>query len=226
MVVIFVLLKRFFFIFLFAITGLAGFAQGRSYTNVKDSTILQFSGVFLDADSLTPVPWVNIVVVNSNQGTSTDFNGTFSFTAHAGDTVRFTCVGYKPFQCVIPDTLETKRYTLVQMFSRDTVTLPEAVIFPWPSKEQFREAFLTLHIPDDDMERAKKNLALMEQKNYADQTYGSVNYKYFNQTYTEQLYYTGQAPPIAIFNPFAWAQFFQAVKDGSLKDPNKKKKKK
>tara|TARA_B100000508_G_scaffold141039_1_gene145476 strand:- start:9012 stop:9662 length:651 start_codon:yes stop_codon:yes gene_type:complete len=207
----------------FLVLGLASFSQIK-----KDSSLLQFSGVFLDADSLTPVPWVNIVVVNRNQGTTTDFNGTFSFVAHAGDTVRFTCVGYKPFQCVIPDSLKTKRYTLVQLFSKDTINLPEAVIFPWPSKEQFREAFLTLHIPDDDMERAKKNLELMERKAQYEEigSWGSINYQLVNQAYTEKLYYAGQAPPLSIFDPFAWASFFKALKDGSLKDPNKKDKKK
>ena len=94
------------------------------------------------------MPFVNIEVTNRKMGTSTDYKGMFSFVAHKGDTVRFTCIGYKPFQCIIPDSLTTKRYTLIQLFSRDTVTLPEAVIFPWPSKEQFREAFMTLDIPD------------------------------------------------------------------------------
>lgn len=205
----------------FLLISSIGFSQIK-----KDSSILQFSGVFLDSDSLIPVPWVNIEVINRNEGTTTDFKGTFSFVAYAGDTVRFTCVGYKPFQCVIPDSLTTKRFTLIQLFSRDTTYLPEAVIFPWPSKEQFRDAFLSLHIPDDDMERAKKNLAWMERKAQYEELSpdGRISYIGVNQAYTEKLYYAGQAPPIAIFSPFAWAEFFQALKDGSLKDPKKKEK--
>lgn len=191
----------------------------------KDTSLLQFSGVFLDSDSLIPVPWVNIEVINRNEGTTTDYNGTFSFVAHAGDTVRFTCIGYKPFQCIIPDSLTTKRFTLVQLFSRDTHYLPEAVIFPWPSKDQFREAFLNLHIPDDDMERAKKNLAWMERKAAYEEfgNDGRLSFIRTNNAYTEKLYYAGQAPPLSIFSPFAWAEFFKALKNGSLKDRNKEK---
>ena len=191
----------------------------------KDTSLLQFSGVFLDSDSLIPVPWVNIEVINRNEGTTTDYNGTFSFVAHAGDTVRFTCIGYKPFQCIIPDSLTTKRFTLVQLFSRDTHYLPEVVIFPWPSKDQFREAFLNLHIPDDDMERAKKNLAWMERKAAYEEfgNDGRLSFIRTNNAYTEKLYYAGQAPPLSIFSPFAWAEFFKALKDGSLKDRNKEK---
>lgn len=211
-------------ILLFVVSiGSSGFSQLKSKS---DTNLLQFSGIFLDSDSLTPVPWVNIYVKNRELGTSTDYKGTFSFVAHAGDTVQFTCVGYKTFQCVIPDTLETKRYTLVQLFSRDTIYLPEAVIFPWPSKEQFREAFLTLNIPDDDMARAKKNLEWMEKRAAFEEigTWGSINYKQSNIAYTERLYYAGQAPPMSILSPIAWIEFFQALKDGSLKDPKKQTK--
>ena len=197
------------------------FVQGQVIK--KDSTLIQFSGVFLDADSLTPVPWVNIVVVNRKKGTTTDYRGGFSFVAHQGDTIQFTCIGYKPFQCTIPDTLSTKRYTLVQLFSKDTYNLPEAVIFPWPSKEDFREAFLELYIPDDDMERARQNL---EQAELRDRitgipNWGSINYKHSNQMYMERMYYAGQPPAMTIFNPFAWAEFFRALKNGELKDPSK-----
>ena len=114
---------------------------------------------------------------------------------------------------------------MVQLFSRDTHYLPEAVIFPWPSKDQFREAFLNLHIPDDDMERAKKNLAWMERKAAYEEfgNDGRLSFIRTNNAYTEKLYYAGQAPPLSIFSPFAWAEFFKALKDGSLKDRNKEK---
>jgi|TARA_B110000879_G_scaffold78369_1_gene109102 hypothetical protein len=203
------------------IIGASLTVQGQVFN--KDSTLIQFSGVFLDADSLTPVPWVNIVVINRKKGTTTDYRGAFSFVAHQGDTIQFTCVGYKPFRCTIPDTLSTKRYTLVQLFSRDTYNLPEAVIFPWPSKDDFREAFLELYIPDDDMERARNNLeqAKLRDKITGIPNWGSINYKQSNQMYMERMYYAGQAPPMTIFNPFAWAEFFRALKSGDLKDPNK-----
>lgn len=191
----------------------------------SDSTLIQFSGIFLDADSLIPVPHVSVQVKGDKRGTTTDYFGAFSFIARAGDTVVFTHIGYKPFQAVIPDTLKTRRYTLVQLFHRDTYMLPEAVIFPWPSKEEFKEAFLTMFIPDDDLERARKNLE-REAIRDANDPYnndGRINYMHLQQAYVEKIYYVGQPPPISVFNPFAWAQFFAAVKEGKLKDPRRKK---
>ena len=75
----------------------------------------------------------------------------------------------------------------------------------------------------DDLERAKKNLEWMEKRALIEEegTWGSINYKRSNQLYTERLYYAGQAPPISVLNPIAWVEFFQALKDGSLKDPKK-----
>lgn len=191
----------------------------------NDSALIQFSGIFLDADSLSPVPNVTVQVMGDRRGTTTDYLGAFSFIARPGDTVVFTHIGYKPFQAIIPDTLSTRRYTLVQLFHRDTIFLPEAVIFPWPSKEDFREAFLTMQIPDDDLERARKNLERDAQRDAVDEyrNSGRINYMYSNLAYVEKLYYVGQPPPMSVFNPFAWAQFFAAIKEGKLKDPRKKK---
>jgi hypothetical protein len=46
---------------------------------------------------------------------------------------------------------------------------------------------------------------------------GSLNYKYAMQQWQSKLYYAGQAPPISILNPIAWAQFIRAWKNGEFK---------
>jgi hypothetical protein len=37
------------------------------------------------------------------------------------------------------------------------------------------------------------------------------------QEYQTRIYYSGQAPPLNILNPLAWAKFIQAWKDGDFK---------
>ena len=73
------------------------------------------------------------------------------------------------------------------------------------------------------MERARRNLeqAELRDKVTGVPNWGSINYKQSNQMYMERMYYAGQPPPMTIFNPFAWAEFFRALKNGELKDPNK-----
>ncbi|MEZ5147564.1 MAG: hypothetical protein R2759_10925 [Bacteroidales bacterium] len=65
-------------------------------------------------------------------------------------------MGYKRAEFVIPDTIHGDRYSLIQVMSSDTIVLPQTVIYPWPSREEFVDAFLNFDVPDDDYERAKR----------------------------------------------------------------------
>lgn len=154
-----------------------------------------------------------------------DFYGFFSFVAQSKDTIEFSSVGYKKSGFIIPDTLTTNRYSLIQMMTRDTILLQETVIYPWPTKEQFKEAFLNLKIPDDDYDRAMKNLERAEIKERMESIPmdGSGNYKFQMQQYQSRLYYAGQYPSITLLNPIAWAQFIQAWRNGDFKKKEEKK---
>ena len=191
-------------------------AQGDS--NEKRE-LIQFSGVIVTGDSLNKVPYVNIIITNSNRGTISDFFGYFSFVAQEQDTIQFSAVGFKKAQFVIPDSLSINRYSLIQLMVRDTILLPETFIYPWPTKEQFRQAFMNLNIPDDDLERAKKNLELAEMRERYNATGmdASMNFTNAMQEQSSKLYYAGQDPPIGLLNPIAWVKFIEAWKKGELK---------
>jgi len=192
---------------------------GSLFGQVKNKDLVQFTGVVVTGDSLDPVPFAHIIVKNTNRGTITDYYGFFSFVARKNDTIIFTSVGYKRGLFVIPDTITDNKYSLIQIMTTDTVLLKETVIYPWPSVEQFKQAFLSLDVPDDDYERAMKNLALAELKERAQYTPmdGSTNYRNYMQQQTSRLYYVGQAQPISLLNPFAWAEFIKAWKRGDFK---------
>src|SRR5207245_1165613 len=102
--------------------------------------------------------FASIIIKNTYRGTVSDYYGFFSFVAKMKDTVEFSAIGFKRAAFIVPDTITDYRCSLIQILKADTVTLREALILPWPTKEQFKEAFLSLRIPDDEMERAKKNL--------------------------------------------------------------------
>jgi len=153
------------------------------------------------------------------RGTVSDFSGYFSFVAKKRDTVEFSAVGYKTGRFIIPDTINNNRYSMIRVMSADTIYLSETVIYPWPTKEQFKEAFLTLDIPDDDLEIARQNLnpkqLLAKAENLPAE--GSVNFKYLMNEQVDKLYYNGQTQPITVLNPFAWAKFIKAWKEGDFK---------
>ena len=185
----------------------------------ESEELIQFSGVVLTADSIHPVPFTNISIKNTKYGTVADYYGYFSLVARKADTILFSSIGYKQGVFVIPDTVTEHRYSLIQVMPSDTIMLPQTVIYPWPSKEQFKEAFLYYKVPEDDIERAKKNLRAELIHSLAD-AYpmdGSLNYKNSMQQMQDKYYYNGQLQPISILNPFAWAQFIKAWKEGKFK---------
>ena len=148
-------------------------------------------------------------------------SGTYesSFVARKGDTLKFSSVGYKKAQFVIPDSLTTNKYSLIQLMYEDTILLQTAVIYPWPSKEQFADAFVNTKIPNDDYRRALANLERAEMKDRMDAIpmNGAMNFKWQQQQIQSKLYYAGQYPPNNLMNPIAWAQFIKAWKNGDFK---------
>lgn len=185
--------------------------------------LVQFSGVVVTGDSLHPIPFVSIIIKNSYRGTISDFNGFFSFVAQRNDTIEFSAIGFKKGHYIIPDTLSTDRYSLIKIMSTDTILLQETVIYPWPTKDQFRQAFLNLKVPDDDYERARRNLALAEMREmmFSLPLDGSGNYKVLMMERQNKLYTAGQYPSISLLNPIAWAKFIEAWQRGDYKKKEK-----
>ena len=128
-------------------------------------------------------------------------------------------MGYKDINYIIPDTLTSNRYSAIQLMTKDTIYLPETVIYPWPTREQFRYAFLNTEIPDDDNDRALRNLERAEMRERMENMPldGYSNFRYMNQQHAQRLYYAGQQPPMRIFDPFAWGQFIKAWREGRFK---------
>jgi hypothetical protein len=196
-----------------------------SYAQEKDRKVIQFSGIVVTGDSLSPVPYVTVMIKNKYRGTSSDYYGYFSLAAESGDSLVFSSLGFKKSYYQVPEDLEEDRYSIVHVLQTDTLLLNETVIYPWPSREQFRDAFMALNIPDDEIARAQRNLEPEEMARQAQAmpNTGSMNFKVQNQVRNEKLYYTGQAPPIQLLNPFAWASFIKAWQEGKYKRKDTKR---
>ncbi len=204
-------------VFLFLFVSL--FAQSN-----KDTSLVQFSGMVLDGSTaeLFPIPYTNIVIKGKSRGVYSDFNGFFSIVVEKGDVIEFTSVGYKTVEFVIPRNLKDNRYSLVQLMTQDTINLPETVVFPWPSKEHFKLEFLAMDVSSEMEERALRNVAneALERIRYAVPSDGREHANYYLRQQARSYYYIGQQPPMNIFNPIAWKQFFDAWKRGDFKKKN------
>jgi hypothetical protein len=186
-----------------------------------DTSLIQFSGVVLDGstEQLFPIPYANILVKEKNRGTYSDFKGFFSIVVQKGDVVRFSAIGYKDVEFLIPSDLKDDRYSLVQLMSQDTINLPETVVFPWPSREHFKQEFLAMDVTPELQERAAANMAneaLRRMRNDVPRDPAETAGYYLRQQ-SNQYYSIGQAPPMNIFNAAAWKRFFDAWKRGDFK---------
>lgn len=183
--------------------------------------LVQFSGIVLDGSDelLVPIPYANILVKNEGRGTYSDFNGFFSIVVRKGAMIEFSAIGYKSYEFTIPDTLSDNRYSLVQLLTRDTINLPTAVIFPWPSREHLRLEFLAMDVSSELQARAARNLTAdnLERARTNLPYDGRENADYYLRQQASSYYYIGQTPPMNIFNPIAWKDFFEAWKRGDFK---------
>ena len=208
-------------IFIAAITALVLGSELLAQKLAQDSNLVQFTGMVLDGTTadLIPVPFTNIIVKDKGRGTYTDFSGFFSIVVEKGDVVEFSAVGYKTVEYLIPRDLKDNRYSLVQLMTQDTVNLPETVVFPWPSKEHLKLEFLAMDVTSEMEQRALRNVAneTLEKMRSSVPSVGAEHANYYLRQQARNYYYIGQQPPMNIFNPVAWKQFFDAWKRGDYK---------
>lgn len=188
----------------------------------NDKDIIQLYGVIRN-DSLKSLPFSTIAVLNNNRGVASDFWGYFSIAVNSGDTIQFSSVGFKKQLYIVPKGLEGTHQGHDVVLETDTVMLAEATVFPWSTYDQFLHAVVDLELADEDMENARRNIQLMQQQMISDeyQVDASLNYKYFMDQKYNAAYTAGQFPSVSLLNPFAWAQFFQALKSGMFKGKKK-----
>lgn len=189
------------------------------FAQIDKDDLIQFSGIVVTRDSLSPVPFATILAKNTSRGTTSDYYGYFSFVAQPNDTLVFSSIGFRKSEFVVPIDLNGNRYSLIQSMLNDTIMIDMVEVYPWPTPAQFNEAFLAMDIPDDDLERMRKNLSPEVLKNRADAMpmTANMNFKWENQQRSNQLYYAGQYRPNNLLNPIAWAQFVKAWKRGDFK---------
>jgi len=180
--------------------------------------LIQFSGVVLSSDTLEPVPFVSVYDKSLRRATFGDYSGFYSMVVQTGDTILFLSTGYKKAAYIIPDTLTGNRYTMVQLLSPDTIYLKELSVRPWPSREQFAQAFMDLELPRTAYDRYNENVTLADLK-MSNTDFGDALSCYDAQMGKEysRLYSQGQIPTLNLLSPSAWRSFIKTWKAGGFK---------
>lgn len=188
--------------------------------------VVQFSGLVVTEqnENVVPLPYTNIGVKGTSRGTVSEINGFFSLAGRVGETIVFSHLGYETVEFEIPDTIQGNLYSFIQIMSQDSVLLPIATIYPWPSREFFDIEFLAIDVTNEMQERAKENLAenALTKLREAVPADGVEAGNIYLRQQAEAKYYDGQLRPQGIFDLAAWAKFIEAWKRGDFKRKKKK----
>jgi len=204
-------------VILFVFFGMYATSQQDSLIYL-DSNLIQLSCVVIDEESLDPMPYTTVFDRSIRRGVIADFYGFFSTPVYPGDTLYFSYFGYKTSTYVVPDTLTDNRYSIIHMLHKDTLNIPEVVVYPWPSREDFARAFVEMEPYDDALRRAQRELSGESLAFVAARLEGDASLAYGltqQQNYT-RLYTQGQLPANNLFNPYAWAKLIKDWKAGKL----------
>lgn len=194
------------------------FSFGALYAQEDEKQLIQFTGRVLN-DYLQPLPYAHILVLNDNNGAITDKDGRFSFVVRESDSIRFSTLAYKKATLTIPNDLEAPFYVRDVLLTSDTIMIAEIEVYPWKDYEEFKEAFVNLELPEDDMDRARKNIALIKTQLILENNPSArTNFKQVMQEQYNQTSYRGTYPTYQLFNVFAWSKFFKAIKNGDFKN--------
>jgi len=203
-------ISPFIILFLFSLNL---YAQGKK-------EFIMLSGVIVDGKDAEAVPAVHLYIPDAGRGTISNLSGYFALPTMAGDSLVISSVGYKKQYVIIPER-PSGTFSVVIELKEDTTLLPIVEVFPFPTEELFKEAFLTLELPygqRTDLLRQDLNSDFMRRNAFTAPMDAKMNYRY---TIQQQQYYQGAnryaPPPITLLNPFAWAELFRSVKRGDFK---------
>ena len=218
-------MKKIIIISILFLSGLFAFGQE------DDRKLLQFSGLILTSDSNSPIPFSTIRVVNTYWGTISNIEGFFSLVVREKDTVEFSSLGFKRRKMVIPEGIEHDGLSVLIAMATDTLTFDETMIYPWPSRAKFKQAFLAAEPNKTYYDIAMENLNpdKMKALSAAMSMDGSESQHYYMNLMAVQAGYKGgqtnyaQFPgmktpiPLSLLDPQAWYKFIKALKEGKFK---------
>jgi len=108
----------------------------------QSQSYIQLSGIITEELTYYPIPYATVSVPAQKRGAYAGADGFFTLVVSPKDTLLFSALGYKPRQYVVPDSGMDKLSSIAVKLSRDTITLDPFIVYPWPSQDEFRQAFL------------------------------------------------------------------------------------
>ena len=211
------MIQRVYTFFFGALLSLAAYGQ----------QAVQVSGVILAQDSARQtIPNAKIQVKGRPLVMESGDDGFFSIAAIPGDSVIVRRFGFQSEKLWVPDTLTGDSYLAVIQMAWNTLELEEVILYPWPRPEDLNRELLAMEVKTTERDIALRNLAiqsLKEQAKAMGMDAGEMQ-RYILSAQAQSVHnanrYYGSNGGTAILgrlsDPFAWSQFFNALKRGDF----------
>lgn len=201
-------------LFLIVFVSFNGFAQ-----NNDETRLIQITGLIVEqGDSLYGIPGAHIFNPNTGRGSTTNLMGYFSMAVMPGDSLLIASIGFMKQPYIVPED-SSNSYSVFFQLKNDTVILPEARVRHLPTERAFKEAFLALHLPEQDINNMNNNI----NRQLLINLYGTsdispeVLARYNVQQQARLLEQQYVAQSITLLDPFAWSRFIRDVKEEKKK---------
>ena len=126
------------------------------YSQIDSNNSYTVNGTVVDGLTNDLLIGANIIINNAN-GTKTDENGEFSLFVKGNDTIKISFVGFKTLVYIFPSKQKNQYLTKFKLY-KDSISLSEIAIFPWPSYPEFKKAFLAMDKQNEQIKMKGVNL--------------------------------------------------------------------
>jgi hypothetical protein len=117
------------------------------YNQTVVNSFFTLSGAVVNGSNNKPLVGANLLS-NRNIGAKTNEIGEFSVNIHPNDTIKISYIGFKTISYIVPYKKNGKYLIKFKMY-KDSVSLSEIIIYPWPSYKEFKAAFLAINKQDE-----------------------------------------------------------------------------
>ncbi|MCB9336061.1 MAG: carboxypeptidase-like regulatory domain-containing protein [Flavobacteriales bacterium] len=112
------------------------------------------------------------IITSKHLGSKTNENGVFEISTILNDTLNISYVGYKNIIYVSPKKEKGRYLTKFKMY-KDSISLTEVEILPWPTYDEFKEAFKALDLTEQEIK-------MTGIKMYTDRNIQPLDYKLYH----------------------------------------------
>lgn len=124
-------------------------ALSQELTDVFESTDINLSGEIINKEDGEFVPYVHIINLSTNQGTTSDLEGKFNISISKEDTLMFSSVGFDKYKLTFSDhEIDSDSYFIRILLDQSSYELSPVNIFAFKDEAGFKQDILNMKLPE------------------------------------------------------------------------------